>query len=91
MASPNEREENLINIWGLETFLLHCERKKWHSVVQSGNHSRGNGGGQMRPTHWGGEQIASVVEIPRNTEVEGRLPEVQMVTYLQGESNHEDT
>jgi hypothetical protein len=37
--------ENFYNMWALETFLekrgvqnlLYCERKKWHSMVPSGN------------------------------------------------------
>jgi len=45
VASLNEREENVINVWGLETLLgkrgvhimLHYERKKSHSMFPAGN------------------------------------------------------
>jgi len=43
--SRNEREENVINVWGFETLLgkrgvhimLHYERRKPHSMVPDGN------------------------------------------------------
>jgi hypothetical protein len=45
VASLNEKEENVINVWGFETLLgkrgvqimLHYERKKSHSMVPAGN------------------------------------------------------
>ena len=48
VASRNEIEENVINVWGFETLLgkrgvhimLHYERKKSHSVVPAGNQEK---------------------------------------------------
>jgi len=45
VAIRNEREENVINVWGFETLMgkrgvnimLHYERKKSHSLVSAGN------------------------------------------------------
>jgi len=68
--------ENFINMWGLETLLgkrgvhslLHCERRKWHSRVPSGNleTTRSDVGrrGQMPPMRRGGQRITPIVEMP---------------------------
>jgi hypothetical protein len=46
--------------------------------------------GQMPPMHRG-KYIPSIVEMPRNTDMERGAPEQQMVTYQQGNSTREDT
>lgn len=38
-----------------------------------------------------GKYIPSVVEIPRNTDMERGAPEQQMLTYQQGNNTQEDT
>jgi len=37
------------------------------------------------------EYIPSIVQMPRNTDLESGAPEQQMVTYQQGNSTQEDT
>ena len=39
----------------------------------------------------GGERITSIVEMPRNTEVESGAPEQQTATYQRGNSTQEGT
>jgi hypothetical protein len=95
VASRNEREENVINVWGFETLLgktgvhimLHYERQTLHSMVPAGNLENKEAKGD---TGRGScllctEDVSeSILEIHRNTEVERGGPEEQMATHQRG-------
>ena len=84
VASRNEREENDVSRWGLETIpgkrgvnnLLHCETEKFHRLFLSGNREikRGVGWGEgyIPPLRGRGERFTFTLVTSGNTKLERR-------------------